>query len=136
MGSTSTYKLKQRLTEHVEPTLFLRLTMQGTLTNNLIFSKVQDEDPELESIGLDIDQCASRVKDKRIRTFVKHLRSICHKTYSAWIYVRLLRQTFDTLPAAADVAFRRERKMLDELQKYQNNLSIRIDELLEGAEDE
>jgi|GEM_PF-4627309 len=119
-----------------EQSLIVELYKRKVYQDNLIFRGIEDSDTILQQISLDIDKYNAHVKDRKVFTAAKGLRPASHIAYSYVVFNRLQRKYFDQMPFVFRFRYKTERKAIDRLRELQNETNQRIDELLEGAEDE
>ena len=104
--------------------------------DNLVFRQVEDEDAELFKLNQQIDSLNANTKDKRVRNFAKGLRKGAHMAYSYYIFSKLVAKYMEKTPYVIRFYLNQGRKMQDKFRQHQNDVNVRIDALLEGAEDE
>ena len=103
---------------------------------NLVFREVLEKDTELQNLRTTIDGLGTFAKDKRIRMNIKGYPEASYKAYSYIIYNRLQKEHYDDTSMVYKFRYRTIEKMTNRLRDLQNETNKRIDELLEGAEDE
>ncbi len=114
----------------------LALLYYRIYVDNIVFRQVQDEDPKLFKLNQQIDSYGANVKDKKVKNYVKGFKIGSHMAYSYFIFNKLVTNNFDKTPLVIRFYLNQKRKMQDKFRRHQNNINLRIDELLEGAEDE
>ena len=103
---------------------------------NLVFREILEKNTELQNLKIRIDGLNSFVKDKRVRTNVKGYPEASYRAYSYIVYNRLQKEHYDDTPVVYKFRYKTIEKMTNRLRNLQNETNKRIDELLEGAEDE
>jgi hypothetical protein len=119
-----------------------KLWRQKVCVDNLIYRQIKDTDKTTRDILQRFDTCLTDVKDKKLRKYLRGERGdkgiieASHVAYSYGIFCRLTNKMFKNPPKQASSLFEVERKMIKSLRELHNMINQRIDELLEGAEDE
>lgn len=104
--------------------------------NNLKLREIEDTDVVLNEIRTKMEGLNTFVKDRIVRTNVKGYPEAVHVVCSYEVFNRLIRKYFAEKPFVHQIHFKLSEKAITHLRDLQNNTNRRIDELLEGAEDE
>jgi len=117
-------------------TAVLYLYDQEVYKDNLVLRDIEERDKKLNKLKTKMNGLNSFVKDIIVHTNVKGYPEATHIAYSYVVFNRLLRKFTDNKPFVHKFYFRRSEKAINRLRDLQNETNKRIDELLEGAEDE
>lgn len=114
----------------------LYLYQQGVYKDNLALQRIEDTDKILNDLKTKMSGLNSFVTDSIVRTNVKGYPKASHIAYSYVVFNRFLSMHIDAKPFVHRFYYEGNEKALNRLRDLQNGTNRRIDELLEGAEDE
>jgi hypothetical protein len=104
--------------------------------DNLLYRQIKDTDTVTHGILQKLNSHKTEIQDKILRRYVDKLPEGSHAAYSYVVFCKFTHLIFQKLPVQTTILFKRERQMIDYLNSLHGKINDRIQQLLDGAEDE